>query len=348
MRLEILLLPAIALLLAAFLTWVVMRRAQDTGLIDVPNERSSHRYPTPRGGGTAIVAVTSLGFVLLALRQVIDVRLLAALVAGLVVAAIGFVDDRRPLSARSRLIVQTLVTLWALGCLGGLHEVRIGSSLWSTHVGGYVLGLVGTVWTINLFNFMDGIDGLAAAEAIFMTAAAALLGAFAGVAPRLIPAELLFAAACCGFALWNWPPARIFMGDVGSGYLGYLLAVLALAASRDSPVALPIWVTLGGVFLIDATVTVVRRFLRGEPVHRPHRTHAYQWLARRWRSHERTTLAVTAVNLLWLLPWAWFEARQPAYAVSGAVIALAPLVVLAIAAGAGRDEVETVARADSN
>lgn len=342
------LLPGLALLLAAILTWVVMRRAQATGLMDVPNERSSHRNPTPRGGGAAIVVVTGVGFVLLALRQVIDLRLLAALLGGLLVAATGFVDDRRPLSARSRLIVQTLVTLWALACLGGLHEVRVGSSVWSPQVGGYVLGLVGTVWTINLFNFMDGIDGIAAAEAIFMTVAAALLGAFAGVAPRLIPAELLFAAACGGFALWNWPPARIFMGDVGSGYIGYLLAVLALAATRDSPVALPIWVTLGGVFLIDSTVTVVRRFLRGEPVHRPHRTHAYQWLARRWKSHGRTTLVVTAVNLFWLLPCAWFEAREPAYAVPGAIIALAPLVLLALVAGAGRDDVKAVARTGAN
>lgn len=348
MALDTVLLPGVALLLAAILTWVVMRRAQATGLMDVPNERSSHRNPTPRGGGAAIVAVTSLGFVLLGLRQVIDVRLLAALLGGLLVAGTGFVDDRRPLSARSRLVVQTLVTLWALVCLGGVHEVRFGSSLWSPQVGGYLLALVGTVWTINLFNFMDGIDGIAAAEAIFMSAAAALLGALEGVAPRLIPAELLFAAACGGFALWNWPPARIFMGDVGSGYIGYLLAVLALAATRDSAVALPIWVTLGGVFLIDSTVTVVRRFLRGEPVHRPHRTHAYQWLARRWKSHKRTTLTVTAVNLFWLLPCAWFEAREPAYAVAGAVIALAPLVLLALAAGAGRDDVEAVAGADAN
>jgi Fuc2NAc and GlcNAc transferase len=141
-----------------------------------------------------------------------------------------------------------------------------------------------------------------------------------------------------GFLLWNWPPAKIFMGDVGSGYLGYVIAVLALAAARDDPVALWVWLILGGVFFVDATVTLVRRVLRGDRIHQAHRSHAYQWLARRWGSHRRVIVIVTILNLLWLLPCAFLATLHPDHAVAIAVVALAPLVALAFAAGSGRRE----------
>jgi len=128
------------------------------------------------------------------------------------------------------------------------------------------------------------------------------------------------------------------MGDVGSGYLGYVIAVLALAAARENVVTLWTWLILGGVFFVDATVTLLRRLFRGERVYQAHRSHAYQWLARQWGSHLRVTLVVTLVNLLWLLPWAWAAGRFPALSIWIACGALMPLVPLAMFAGAGRRE----------
>ncbi len=338
MAASVLLVAAAALALSASLTLALLRRARRGGLVDVPNQRSSHQLPTPTGGGTSIVIAATVGLGALFALGAIDVQLLAAASGGLLVAVAGFIDDRRRLSARARLIVHTLAALWALAWLGGLHALRFDHIVWTPHAFGYVLGVLGVVWTINLFNFMDGIDGIAVSEAIFMACAAALLGASVGASPASLRADLLFAAACAGFAVWNWPPAKIFMGDVGSGYAGYLLAILALSTARDSEVALLIWLTLGGVFFVDATVTLARRCLRGEQVYEAHRSHAYQWLARRWGSHRRTTLMVTLVNVVWLLPCAWSETMFPQYAALITVLALAPLAVLAIGAGAGRSE----------
>jgi Fuc2NAc and GlcNAc transferase len=155
-----------------------------------------------------------------------------------------------------------------------------------------------------------------------------------GVSVAVPAMAFVFGAVCCGFLLWNWPPAKIFMGDVGSGFMGYVIVVLALGAARESPVALLVWLILGGVFFCDATVTLVLRLAKGERVYEAHRTHAYQRLARRWRSHRRVTIAVVIVNLVWVLPWAWLASVFPGYAIWIAIIALAPLTLIAVFAGA--------------
>jgi Fuc2NAc and GlcNAc transferase len=326
-----------ALAAAALLTELMRRIALGSGVLDVPNPRSSHGVPTPRGGGVAIVLVTTAGLTILALRGILRPDLLYALAGGgIAVALVGLIDDRRSSSARVRLSVHFAAALWALWWLGGLPPLRIGTYVLTSGWLGDVSGALGIVWAINLFNFMDGIDGIAASEAIFVAVAGSLaLTVNAGIGL----AALTFAAACSGFLLWNWPPAKIFLGDAGSGYLGYVIVVLAVAATRDNPVALWVWLILGGAFFADATVTLVRRALRNERVHEAHRSHAYQWLARRWGSHGKVTLAVLAVNLLWLLPCAVLAALRPRYALAAAIVALSVLGALAVAAGAGRREV---------
>jgi Fuc2NAc and GlcNAc transferase len=263
---------------------------------------------------------------------------LALIGAGVLVALVGFLDDRRQMSVHVRLAAHAMAAVWALYCLGGLPPLRIGEHLLSLGWVGNSLGVAAIVWTLNLFNFMDGIDGLAASEAAFVAGAGALLGVVSGSAPDVSAAALALAAACCGFLMWNWPPAKIFMGDVGSGYLGYVVAVLALAATRENPVALWVWLILGGVFFVDATVTLVRRAVRGERTYEAHRSHGYQWLARRWDSHRRVTVAVLLVDVFWLLPCAAFATLRPRLAAVTTVVALVPLVALAIAAGSGRPE----------
>jgi Fuc2NAc and GlcNAc transferase len=323
---------------AALLTDALRRIALARGLLDIPNARSSHLVPTPRGGGAAVVLAVSVACVGLRIWREIDGDLLAALLGGVAVAALGFVDDRYQLKAGTRLAVHVIAALWALDWLGGLPSLLVGNESLSFGAAGYVVGTIAMVWVLNLFNFMDGIDGLAASEGIFVTCGGALVAAVAPVTNGVCAAALVVGAACAGFLLWNWPPAKIFMGDVGSGYLGYVIAVLALAAGRVDPVALWVWLILGGVFWADATITLLRRFLRGEAIHTAHRSHAYQWLARRWGQHQRVTLTAMGINIFWLLPWAVFAELHPRWALSSTLAALTPLLVLVLVAGAGRCE----------
>src|SRR2546429_3097017 len=267
------------------------------GTLDVPNSRSSHITATPRGGGLAIVLAASVALGMLALAGAIGAPLLWVLIGGGgVVALVGFADDRRPIAAGARLVVHLGAAVWAVFWLGGLPAIALNQHV--VHLGwaGDLLAVLATVWVLNLFNFMDGIDGIAVSEAVFVTGGALLPLTLWGVSGEVSAASLTVGAASLGFLPWNWPPAKIFMGDVGSGYLGYVIAALVLAAVQHSPVIAWIWLILGGVFFVDATVTLIRRVLRGERVYVAHRTHAYQWLARRWGSHRRGPFAQLFVS----------------------------------------------------
>lgn len=329
---------AAVFVLAAALTLVVRRLAARFSIIDRPNDRSSHFLPTPRAGGLAIV-VSSLLFVGVQAPGVPDrTLLLVLLIGGLSIATIGFLDDLDAVSVSVRFAVHAVAAMCAAIALDGLPSLPIGDGQLHLGVVGYGLAAVAIVWVLNLFNFMDGIDGIAASEAAFITAFGAWFLWLSGDIGPVFSVSLVVSAAALGFLIWNWPPAKIFMGDVGSGYLGYVIAVLALAAAHENSVMIFVWLILGGVFFVDATVTLIRRLLRGEKVYQAHRSHAYQWLARRWGSHLRVTLLVWAVNLFWLLPFAWLCTRYPEYALVFVGVALGPLVPLALVAGAGRAE----------
>jgi len=324
---------------AAMLTGLVRRFALSSGLVDVPNLRSSHTRTTARGGGLAVVLTTTAGVIALAVAGVVSQSLLMAVaIGGGAVALVGFLDDRQSVRPAVRFTVHTGAALWAVSWLGGLPPLLFGDHLITPGAGGYLIGVLGIVWVLNLFNFMDGIDGIAAGEAVFIGCAGALAGLTVGSVGEVTAAAGVLALASAGFLCWNWPPAKVFLGDVGSGYLGYVIAVLALAAARTNPVALWVWLILGGVFFVDATVTLIRRLLRGERVFEAHRSHAYQWLARRWGSHGKVTVAFLLVNLVWLLPWAMLAGRHPDYATAAVIVAFAPLAVLALVAGSGRAE----------
>jgi Fuc2NAc and GlcNAc transferase len=331
------LISALVLALTAALTKAVRRFSWVHGMLDVPNERSSHVATTPRGGGVSIVIAATTALLALRLLDAIRMDVLLALIGGgSAVAIVGFLDDHHRVPAGIRLTVHVLAGLWALLCLGGLPPLTIGHHLIDLGWGGHALALLGIVWTLNLFNFMDGIDGIAASEAVFIACSGALLSLIHGQSTDVLAVGLVFTAACLGFLLWNWPPATIFMGDVGSGYLGYVISVTAIAATRHNHAAAWIWLILGGVFFIDATVTLVRRAIRRERLHEAHRCHAYQRLAQRWESHRRVTVAVMLLNVGWLLPCALTAALYPAAALWIVVGALVPLVVVAVAIGSGR------------
>jgi Fuc2NAc and GlcNAc transferase len=257
---------------------------------------------------------------------------------GAAVALVGWLDDQRNLPARVRFAAHVVAAAWALYWLDGMPALHAGGHVLQLGAAGYVFGALGIVWTLNLFNFMDGIDGIAGSEAVFIGLGGAVLGIFGGLSTGTIGSSIVLAAASGGFLLWNWPPARIFMGDVGSGYLGYVIAVLAIMAGNEHPPAIYAWLLLGALFFVDATVTLARRIARGESPAVAHRSHAYQCLSRKWCSHLNVTLLFLALNVTWLLPWAYVAWSRPTLTLPILACALTPLVLLALVAGAGRRE----------
>ena len=271
-----------AALLSAALTWAARRYAVARRLVDQPGERRSHQAVTPRGGGIAIVGVMLVG--LLWGGPALQMAIAWPAAVGLVlVAGVGWWDDHRPLSARLRLAAHIVAAV-----LLGAAFHRAGLQL----PGCIVLGAAAVV-LVNVWNFMDGINGLATSQAILVAATAAML---AGPASPGWSLGWLLVAACIGFMPFNFPRARIFLGDVGSGALGYLLALLAglLAIGHGDGFARSevVWLLLlpASAFLVDASLTLGRRILRRERWWEPHVQHAYQALARR-SGHTATTLA---------------------------------------------------------
>jgi Fuc2NAc and GlcNAc transferase len=332
-----------AFLASASLTALVRRYLLRRKVLDIPNGRSSHSLPTPRGGGLSIVVVF-LGIVLrFAHRGAISASLGSALIwGGLAVAGVGFLDDHFPIPARVRLLVHFAAAGWALWKLNGMGPLHLGWIIWNWGWVGQLVALVGLVWMINLYNFMDGIDGIACVEAVCASGLGGLLLAWSGLG-GLAECALVLAAASAGFLVWNWPPARIFMGDVGSGFLGFVFGVLAIASAKERPWMLWPWLILLSIFIVDSIVTLLRRLLTGARWYQAHCSHAYQHAARRWGSHSKVTLTIAAVNVAWLFPLAYGACVWPAAAPLFAVVALAPLVYTAFRYDAGQDTSATEA-----
>jgi Fuc2NAc and GlcNAc transferase len=326
-----------AFVATAILTHAVRLAARRVGLIDIPSARSSHTYPTPRGGGVAIAVVVLAGTIAIALLLPLDAKPVAALlVCGAMIAWVGFIDDRNGLSARFRLVAHFVVVLPTVFFVGGLPDLSVGTLRIPYELFGVAIAGVGAVWFLNLFNFMDGIDGIAASQAVFISGAALLLGRLEGLDEPASALLVPLAAASAGFLLLNWAPAKIFMGDVGSGYLGVQLAILALLLSNLGYLSIWTWLILASVFIADATATLVVRMVRGENWATPHRTHLYQRLAVKWRSHSRVALVYMLVNVGCVLPVAWLSQEFPALAPLFAFCLLATLVGLVVALGGGR------------
>ncbi len=306
------------------------------GLLDTPGPRHLHSIPTPHGGGLAIAGTFMIGMVVLLIIDVVPADLFAALVGGgFAVAMVGFWDDHHSASPSLRIAVHFAAGGWALYWLRGLPPVPLGD--FSLELGsiGLIIGAVAVAWLLNLYNFMDGIDGLAAAETITVTGAACLMLIVSQTDQGLLALGVL-TASTLGFLPWNWPPARIFMGDVGSGFLGFALAIIALHTAHAGTVNIWAWAILLGVFIVDATVTLLRRMMRGDCWYEPHRSHAYQHAAVRLCSHRLVTCLVAAINLLWLAPLAWMVNNYPQFGLFGTCIAFLPLLVLALKLNAGR------------
>lgn len=328
------LIPAVAVL-SLVLTAVLRRYALSRSIIDIPNARSSHSIPTPRGGGVAIVIAFLLALPILGTIGLLPwSQLIAVGGAGALVAVIGFMDDHGHIAARWRLLGHFTAAIWALAWLGGLPPVVFFGVSLDLHWFGHILAAIYLVWMLNLYNFMDGIDGIASVEALCVCLGACLIYALNGT-PALTWGALILAMAVLGFLYWNFPPARIFMGDAGSGFLGITLGVLSVQAAWESSALLWVWLILLGVFIVDATFTLMRRLIRGDKVYEAHRSHAYQFASRLAGRHLPVTMAVIFINLVWLLPIAVSVGVFGLDGSTGLLLAYAPLILLAIKFHAG-------------
>lgn len=325
-------------IIALAFTWFLRRYALAKSLMDVPNHRSSHTVPTPRGGGMAIVIVFLLSLIGLFASGQLDLNLaLALVVGGGIVALVGFLDDHGHIAARWRLVSHFLAAAWVLYWLeGSLTLILPGVVIVAPWIM-YILAAFFLVWMLNLYNFMDGIDGIASVEAISVCVGGALIYWLLGSFEQVL-ILLVLAAAVGGFLVWNFPPAKIFMGDAGSGFLGLILGSLAISAMLTEPNLLWSWLILLGVFIFDATWTLIRRLLRGEKVYEAHRSHAYQSASRVFGAHLSVTLAVLCINVGWLLPWAIIVALGHINGLLGLIVAYLPLAVLSLRFNAGAAE----------
>jgi Fuc2NAc and GlcNAc transferase len=285
--------------------------------------------------GIVVAFLSAVAWILA--RHGIPPNLAWALIGGgIAIAIVGFLDDRFSLTAWPRLVVHSLAAAWAIWCLDAIRPAQFGDGddLW-----GWIrrcAAFLALVWLTNLFNFMDGIDGLAGVEAVCVSGLGALLLLRDGLPSD---AQLLFmlSAASLGFLVWNWPPAKVFLGDAGSGFLGFTLGTLALFSSKTSPKLIWPWLILLAAFVVDATLTLLRRMFLRARWYQAHRSHAYQHAAQAFGSHATVTLAVAAINIGWLFPLAWAASRYRQAAPLFAAVAVVPLLYITLRFEGGRE-----------
>jgi Fuc2NAc and GlcNAc transferase len=311
----------VTLLASALFCWLYLLVARRLQLLDRPNERSAHSLPTPHGGGVGILLALAAGVML---SWPWSGQYLAILALGLLLMVVGVVDDLWHLSVRLRFALYSLCSValaWLLLPSGPVLTL--------------IVAALATLWMVNLYNFMDGIDGIAATQCILATFSAALLawGGGASGGGDYAMFCLLLGAAQLGFLFWNWPPARLFMGDAGSVPTGLMLSGLALLGWAQGLLELASWIILLAVFIADASWTLLWRLFSGHTVTRAHSLHAYQRLSRYWGSHLMVDLLLMAINALWLFPLAWAANTRPDYAWFLVILAYLPLLPGMVRAG---------------
>ena len=308
--------------LSALLCGCYLRLARTTQFFDIPNERSSHSLPTPHGGGVALLSAFMLGLLFAAwFYNTWDALLFTLAGAALILMLLGAADDLYSLPVGLRMAMYSLVCLWVANTL--LQAGKIDSAISGTTL--VLLTAVAMLWCVNLYNFMDGIDGLATLQTILACCFAAILSWTSEHNSSYALFCLLLAAAHGGFFIWNFPPARLFMGDAGSVPTGFLLAAMALLGTVQGQLNLTCWLVLLAVFITDASWTLMWRFFTGQAFAKPHRLHAYQRLSRYWGSHLRVDVLLLAINVLWLFPCAWLIQTWPSYSIIFVILAYLPL-----------------------
>lgn len=280
----------ILLLISFLLTYFIKNYMIKKSLVASVNERSSHTVPTPHGGGIAIAITWFIGLFYLYFIGQIENNLFYALLFGVVISIVSFFDDIYELSPKVRLIIQAIVAIGGLYFLGGFETLTFGIFDIQNSIFTNIFAFLMIIWFINLYNFLDGINGYAGSEAVFLSLAGFIL--FGG------NHFLVLAVAVLGFLYWNWNKAKIFMGDVGSTLLGYNVAIFTIYYANQEPTNFWIWIILFGVYWFDATLTLIRRKLNKEKLSLAHKKHAYQRLTQAGWSHYKVTNYSIGLNIL--------------------------------------------------
>ncbi len=321
-------------LLACAVTWLSLHYARHAKLLDMPGQRRSHDVPTPRGGGIGIVVAVLAGLCAAGILFPGGHLPLLLVIAIAMVALTGWIDDHEPLPVWARLLVHFLASvIWLAPLIGAAFfsglDLGINPAQAMLLSGGLVFA---SMWSINLHNFMDGIDGLLTVQAIFVLSALAVL-CLRGPNPVHALQIGLWIAALVGFLPFNFPHPRLFMGDVGSGAIGMLIAVAAIwqFSSRDTAAASGL--VAASAFVVDSGCTLVSRMLRGRRWYRAHREHLYQWMVRTGMSHARVVAYYTVWNIVVVIPALYWMNRHVAthtqvrgWIIAGIVYAFALIV----------------------
>ncbi|HEV3174453.1 MAG TPA: glycosyltransferase family 4 protein [Stellaceae bacterium] len=295
-------------------TWAMIRWLTERGIFDRPGERSSHDRPVPKGAGAAVVTVLLLIWITLALTGFVPRGILGISALAFVLAAVSWRNDLRDMSVTLRLVVQIAAVIVALLGWPGRGLLFQGFlPAWLDQV----LTAVTWVWFINVFNFMDGADGMTGVETVVIGIGVSVIGAFTGFGPEgYLLLGVTLAAVAAGFLPWNWYPARVFLGDVGSVPLGFVVGWLLLELAGHGYWAPALLLSL--YYLSDASLTLFRRVIKGEPFWRAHRMHCFQRALERDGNHAAVVRLVLAGSL----------------ALAGAALAAVWQPVLALGAGA--------------
>lgn len=257
-------------------------------MIAVPNERSLHEKPVPKSGGIAIVLTWYTGLTILFFFDFIEKNLYYALMSGILISVISLIDDIYDVKPVVRLLIHFITAIIAFAFLGGLRPLFIPDIHFNYNWIVYPVAIVGIVWFINLFNFMDGVDGYVSVEAIFLSAVFFIMS--------WNPATVLLIVCVSGFLVWNWPRARIFMGDTGSTQLGFILVIFGIYLHNTLEFSILNWIMLTSPFWFDATITLFRRWRNKEKLGKGHKKHVYQRFVRMGFPHQKVNYILIIIN----------------------------------------------------
>jgi len=297
------------------ITYYVRHLAVKNDLFDIPNQRSSHNIPTPKGGGISIIVLLIITTGGLFYFQMISREIMLSITVGLlIISIIGFIDDYKNLPILIRLIGYTFGAMISLYFIGGVDSLFESShnffkccdiNISKFEVAGPFFAILYMLWLTNLYNFMDGVDGFAAVQTICVSLFCSFLFYFSG---NYALAVIMFClvSATIGFLYWNWAPAKIFMGDVGSCSIGFFFGLFSIYTAKEEIIPISIWLILLAPFIGDATFTLIKRMINKEKWYKAHNSHAFQNLFQLGLSHGQLTIGLLLINLLFIWPLAIF------------------------------------------
>ena len=326
-------LPLIAFVLSFLGVYFLKKYALRLKIVAIPIERSLHNKVTPRGGGV-IIAIVFLAFILVfyITRQIMVAEFLVLFGGGLIMAVTGFLDDILRLKASIRFIIQFFAVGWGLYWIGGIPSTAFFERLPVLYAVANAVAVVALVWFINSFNFIDGIDGLATSSATFFSLSTGGYFLWQGIEPY---GSLLIVLAACSLAFlcFNWPPAKMFLGDAGSNFFGYLFGAMVLITVKNGNLSIWTWLIILAYLITDTTTTTFLRLCLVKGWYHRHRSHAYQNLARILDNHKFVTCLITGINVFYVLPLAYLSIQYQQYAWLAFAASVIPILVFVLRYG---------------